>query len=92
MNMSGRSLRIPFVGDSLADLRQEAGLTQHRLADLLLTAGATQVSRGAVAGWETGRNKPLPETFVILLRVLAAELEMPVAHIRSQLGSRAVAA
>ncbi len=45
------------IGETIRRLRKEKGLTQDALADAL------EISRQAVAKWESGRVPPPPKTF-----------------------------
>jgi transcriptional regulator with XRE-family HTH domain len=54
----------PAFGNTLRRLRRDVGLTQEDVADIL------ELSRGAIAQWETGRSDPparrLPDLAAIL--------------------------
>ena len=56
------------IGETIRRLRKEKGLTQDALADAL------EISRQAVAKWESGKSAPATEN----LLKLAALLEVPL--------------
>lgn len=91
-DMPGRSIRFPLNGEQLAHQREEAGLSQKALADAMGAAGVQEVSRGAVANWETERTKPLPASFKVLVDVLAQIHEVGRDEMRARLQDEQVAA
>ena len=60
------------LGETLAELRRRAGLSQKELAARLVGFGVT-VSNQAVSKWEKGLTQPNAEQFLALCRALDAE-------------------
>ncbi|MEM7301882.1 MAG: helix-turn-helix transcriptional regulator [Pseudomonadota bacterium] len=56
-------------GIRIREAREAAGLTQQQIAD------ACEVTRGAVSGWEKGRNSPTGQRLIVLSRMIGRPRE-----------------
>ncbi len=65
----GRVTERPAFANTLRRLRHNAGLTQEDVADIL------DVSRAAIAQWETGRGTPLTRRLPDLAAVLNTSIQ-----------------
>ena len=57
------------IGEILAHIREQQGLSQKELAQLLSAAGVT-VTNQAISKWENGSTQPNASQFLVLCRVL----------------------
>ena len=57
-----------YIGETLTSLRNERGLSQRELAELLCREGV-QVSNQAVSKWENDSTQPNAQQFLALLRI-----------------------
>lgn len=60
------------IGQKLAQLRRERGLSQKDIAELLNQSGAS-VTNQAVSKWENGVSQPNTSQFLLLCQILKVE-------------------
>ena len=64
-----KTIDIELIGKRIKEIREEKGLSQDKLADMLDT------SQGTVSSWETGRCLPYTYSLIVLAEVLNVSLD-----------------
>ena len=64
-----RAINIELIGKRIKEIREEKGLSQDKLADMLDT------SQGTISSWETGRCLPYTYSLIVLAEVLNVSLD-----------------